>query len=375
VVTTPVYSLFAAGNEHSLAVRPAAAINVSDNGTLYSSGRNFYGQLGDGTTNDKSAFTQVGTDSTWSSVALGDLHSLALRADGSLYTWGYNFNGQLGTGNTTPKYQPTKILLPAKSWISIAAGASHSLALSSDFKLWSWGQNAHGQLGDISLIDKSIPTAILSSATWKWKSIAAGFTHSVAVRSGTGATCGAGSSNIWVWGGDLNGQLGLDNNQTSRNVPTCMPNVPGPAALVAAGDTHTLAILSDGTLYSWGGNANNQLGQGPGPSSNFYPTKIGIDTPSWATVSAGGAHSMATKTDGSLWAWGSNADGQLGFDSSVTEVGVPTQVGTAKDWKEVSAGKAHTLARKLDGSLYAWGKNANGQLGNGTLVNVVINVP
>ena len=139
------------------------------------------------------------------------------------------------------------------------------------------------------------------------------------------------------------------------------------ARTLAAGATHTVAVRADGSLWAWGNNANGQLGLGSTGGQQASPVRVGLDT-NWASVAAGGTHTVAIKTDGSLWAWGNNASGQLGL-SNTTSQNTPQRVGTSTSWASVAAGSAHTVAIQADNTLYAWGLNDNGQLGLGNLIN------
>ncbi|MCL2608853.1 MAG: hypothetical protein FWD94_02990, partial [Treponema sp.] len=140
-------------------------------------------------------------------------------------------------------------------------------------------------------------------------------------------------------------------------------------AAVSAGANHSLAVRSDGSLWSWGGNENGQLGNGSTGTNNAKPERVGTDT-DWKRVSAGGGFSLAIRQDGSLWAWGNRANGRLGTGSAVGTQPVPERVGSDGDWYSVSAGSDHVLAVKNDGSLWTWGGNGSGQLGNGSTGDV-----
>ena len=243
-------------------------------------------------------------------------------------------------------------------WTQIAAGSFHTLAVNDSGELYAWGNNTIGQLGngeqgtsggssDTSK-DKNTPQRIGSGTDWK--TIAAGGFHSLALKT---------DGTLYTWGWNLHGQLG-DSSNTNRNIPTKIGTASNWTA-VAAGQEHSLALKSDGTLYAWGRNNNGQLGDGSNISKNV-PTQIGTAA-DWKTAAAAFRHSLAVKTDGTLYAWGLNDRGQLG-DGSTANRNVPTQeAGTAADWKSVTAGPYHSLAVKTDGTLYAWGRNARGQLG------------
>ncbi|MBM2815382.1 MAG: C-terminal target protein [Ignavibacteria bacterium] len=168
-----------------------------------------------------------------------------------------------------------------------------------------------------------------------------------------------------AWGSNNYGQLG-DGTQSDKSSPIQIGNGTNWTSISGGGAQHTLAIKSDGTLWAWGGNAYGQLGDGTITDKNT-PVQIGSGT-NWVKVSCGGAHTLAIKSDGTLWAWGRNIAGQLG-DGTTTDKSTPVQIGTGTNWVVVSCAYGHTLAIKNDGTLWAWGWNIAGQLGDGTLVN------
>ena len=190
-------------------------------------------------------------------------------------------------------------------------------------------------------------------------SIAAGESHTIAVKT---------DGSLWAWGSNAASQLGEDST-TQCNTPVRV-NADTDWQFVAAGSEHSVAIKEDGSLWAWGSNIEGQLGDGTTSQRN-KPMKIGTET-DWETIEAGGLYTVAVKKDGSLWAWGNNEYGQLG-DGTNIQRNAPMKIGTETDWATVAVGYSHTAAVKKDGSLWAWGNNGSGQLGNGT--NIQRNAP
>ncbi len=249
-------------------------------------------------------------------------------------------------------------------WVDISTDLTHSLALKSDGSLWAWGVDKNGQLGD-GANQPSCDHPERIGMDSDWAHVFAGGFQSFALKS---------NGTLWAWGSNNKGQLGLGNTQAA-NVPTQVGRDRDWAA-VAAGLVHTLALKTDGSLWAWGQNGNGMLGDGtaggingtPIDSANrFAPVRIGSET-GWQSISAGDNHSAGIKKDGSLWTWGSNFAGQLG-DGTKKGAVVPSRVGTATDWKTVACCGNHTLAIKQNGSLWVWGYNFANQLGDGTAVD------
>jgi alpha-tubulin suppressor-like RCC1 family protein len=337
----------AAGGAHTVAIK--------SDGTLWAWGYNGYGQLGDGTTVlTKNTPTQIGTGTTWSAIAAGEMHTIALRTDGTLWAWGWNNGGQLGNGTTVlTKNTPTQIGTGA-TWSAISAGSLHTVALKSDGTLWTWGENTYGQLGDGTTVNKNIPTQIGTGTTWS--AISAGNIHTIALKS---------DGTLWAWGRNTQGQLG-DGTTLAKNTPIQI-GTGTTWSKVGAGSGHTLAIKTNGTLWAWGQNNFGQLGLGYTVNTTT-PTQIGTGT-TWSAIAAGQLHTIALKLDGTLWTCGDNTNGQLGDGTTAYKLTL-TQI-TGNSWSAITAGNLgdHTIAIKSDGSLWSWGLNGNGQLGDGTTVN------
>ncbi len=276
---------------------------IKSNGTLWSWGFNTYGELGNGTNGGYTHTNvpgQVGTETSWQSVAAGNDFTVALQEDGSLWAWGANHRGQLGDGTNTNSNIPVPIE-SGTTWLSVTAGDYFALAIKSDGTLWSWGYNGYGVLGTGDYTNTNAPV-----------------------------------------------QVGLDTNWFS----------------ISAGSNHVLAIKSDDSLWAWGYNQSGALGNGT-TTATTAPSQIGTET-NWQIVKAGNNNSFAIKTDGSSWAWGYNYSGQLGIGSTEYRSLVPVQIEVGTLWTTVAAGNAHGIGVQDDSTLWVWGANSDGQLGDGT---------
>jgi len=343
----------AAGGTHTVA---------ETDGTVRAWGNNSNGQLGDGTTTQSVTPVQVSGLGDVTAIAGGNLHTVAVKkSDGTIWAWGSNSSGQLGNDNTTDSKVPVQVssVSGLTDAIAVAAGNAHTVALKSDKTVWTWGDNAKGQLGNGNAGGNSnvpVPVSGLTDVI----AIAAGNLHTVAVKS---------DGTVWAWGSNSTGQLG-NGTTTDSNVPVQVSGLAHVIA-VAAGSSHTVALDSDGTVRAWGDNTYGQLGDGTN-TQETTPVKVN-DLSDAIAVAAGSIHTAAVKTDGTVWAWGRNSNGQLG-NGTTTDSNVPVQVSGLAHVIAVAAGSSHTVALKTDDTIWAWGNNSNGQLGDGTTNQATIPV-
>ncbi|MCN9243593.1 Ig-like domain repeat protein [Streptomyces sp. RY43-2] len=346
-----------------LAASPASAQQSPPTDIALAWGLNDLGQLGDGTTTNRNTPVAVdlpaGTQLT--AVAGGGEHSLGLTSDGRVLAWGGNFFGQLGDGTLTDRLTPVTVDLPAGTQVTaIAAGLNFSLALTSDGHVLAWGENVNGQLGDGTTTNRLTPVEVHLPAGTQITAIAAGERHSLAVTS---------DGRVFAWGRNDLGQLG-DGTTIFRTTPveTLLP-AGVQATAVAGGEGHSLAVTSDGRVFAWGWNAFGQLGDGT-TINRLTPVEVHLPVGTHAVAVAAGndsRHSLALTSDGGVLAWGLNSSGQLG-DGTTTNRLTPVEallpVGTQVT--AISAGNVHSLALASDGRVLAWGGNTFGQLGDGT---------
>jgi alpha-tubulin suppressor-like RCC1 family protein len=317
---------------------------------LYAWGDGLQGQLGQGNTTDYSSPVQVGTLITWSKIALAKESSFGVTSDGKFYSWGDNNGpgqGQLGLGDKTNRSAPTQVGA-LTTWAYTGAGQYHTFGIKTDGTLWSWGNNNQGKLGLGDTTDRSSPVQV--GELTDWSTVFGGINHSLAIKT---------DGTLWAWGQSNAGQLG-QGNTTSRSSPVQVGSNTDWSEVSAAGN-HSLAITTDGKLYSWGRNAKGQLGLG---NTTYYssPVQVGSLT-TWLKVAGGGyGRSIAIKTDGTMWSWGAGYAGALGLGNT-TNYSSPVQVGSLTTWLRVAGGYTFSCATKTDGTLWAWGSNAQGQLG------------
>lgn len=360
----------------------------------------------------QSIFAQCG----WSDVAVGDYHTLAIRTDGTLWSWGRNNFGQLGHGNTTQQNSPKKV--GNSTWKKIAAGYGYSLGLKTNGTLWAWGNNSAGVFGNGTTNSSNVPVQIGSFSDWT--NISAASSRSMGVRNGIWTytwgngywhQLGNGSTttqlspvlintipttppfvqhitqtslsssdyflgamvttwgDLWVWGNNNNRGLGISNTPANQNIQTPVEIYPNSSTwkMVSQGSGHTFGLLTNGELWVAGHNNNGALGLGPlgNPTVSSF---VRMGTEHWKDIRTAWQSSWAIKSDGTLWAWGGNPSGVLGTGSLNPQYSnSPLSISADNKWDKLAQGPAarHAAAIKTDGTLWLWGKDDYGQLGIG----------
>ena len=370
-ITTYSFTVDATDLEKQDAVRTfSLTVTLVPPTKLWSWGQDGYGQLAQNTVSvSRSSPTQVGAGTNWLQAS-SNYNNLAVKTDGTLWFWGQNGFGQSGTNDVVNRSSPTQVGA-LTNWLKVLATYNTSFAVKTDGTLWSWGRNHVGQLGQNDQVYRSSPVQVGAGTTWSrgfggyssifflktdgtlwgWGMNSGGplATGDVNLKSspiqiGSGNTWLAGSSGyqsllavrsdgtLWAAGKNDYGTLGL-NNSTQKLTLTQVGS--GTTWLAVAGVYQTIALKTDGTLWSWGYNVPGLLGQNTGTGNTSSPVQVGAGT-TWSQVSAGYDMSAAIKTDGTLWTWGADTYGQLG-QNDVAARSIPTQVGTNTNWTQVSA--------------------------------------
>jgi alpha-tubulin suppressor-like RCC1 family protein len=345
-VAPEAYTAIAAGGQHTCA--------LTMDGGVKCWGWNSYGQLGDGTTTYRATPVDVsGLGSGVRAIAAGGSHTCALTAGGGVKCWGQNSSGQLGDGTTTSRTTPVDVSGLRSGVVAIAAGDLHTCALTVGGDVKCWGRNSSGQLGDGTTTSRTTPVDVSELGSGV-VAIAAGGFHTCALTTDGGVKC---------WGYNGLGQLG-DGTTTSRNMPVDVVRLGSGVRAIGAGGYHTCVLTASGGIKCWGDNTYGQLGIG---KFGYRPIPADVSgLGSWVSaIAAGDLHTCAPRAGG-VKCWGANRDGQLGngmWADSATPVDVS---GLGSGVRAIAAGDLHTCALTAGGGVKCWGQNSSGQLGDGT---------
>ncbi|HVR83498.1 MAG TPA: RCC1 repeat-containing protein, partial [Planctomycetota bacterium] len=334
---------------------------VLEDRTLWAFGLNDSGQLGDGSSTGQTSIpTQVLHLGPVTAAAAGSEHSLALQNDGTVWAWGKNDQGQLGQGSTAPPTTALPIQVPGLSdVVAISAGQNHNLALKNDGTVWAWGDNSSGQIGNGSISSTPVATPFQIPGLAGVREITAGNLHGLALLS---------DGTVWSWGDNTLGQLGQGTSSTSPvSTPAEVMNLTSVIDL-SAGASQSMAIRKDGSVWVWGNNGSGQLGIAGGAAVLTQATQV----PSLSSaigIAAAASTCYAVRNDGSALSWGYNGNGECGLGTQSLVVGTPTVIPGLSSVSAMAGGWAQALALQDDGTVQSWGQDVWGQLGNGLGVN------
>tara|TARA_B100000214_G_C23907366_1_gene599524 strand:- start:43 stop:1215 length:1173 start_codon:yes stop_codon:yes gene_type:complete len=315
------------------------------------SGRNTQGP-----SSRKSSPTQIGSLTTWSSISgyYDGFFYGATKTDGTLWAWGNNANGYLGQNNKTKYSSPVQVGSDTTWAISVAAAKKSGFATKTDGTLWAWGYNARGELGQNNRTEYSSPVQVGSDTTWPTtKNKFGGTAYSVAAIKTDGT--------LWSWGYNNFGNLGQNEGGPSSKYSSPV-QIPGSWDTISKPTRYMqVAIKTGGTLWSWGYNTYGQLGQNL-PTNSHRSSPVQVPGTTWKLVCGSASSINATKTDGTMWAWGRNTNGILG-QNNLTNYSSPVQVGSSTDWDIPLQLGFIGGGIKTDGTLWSWGYNGSGHLG------------
>ncbi len=355
-VTTSVVAQSFFGNARAIAAGGFHTTGVKNDGTVWSWGTNSVGQLGDGTggigMNSLTPLQVPGLDGV-ETVEDSNAFILALKSNGTVWGWGFNGTAQLGDGTTFFRRTRPVQTVGLTNVRGIAAGDFFGAAVKTDGTVWVWGanfliSNNPGQL--------TVPVQIpgLTNVT----AITAGSNHLLMLKS---------DKTVWAIGGNNSGELG-DGTTTSRTTPVQVVGLSN-VTRIAAGSSFSLALKEDGTVWAFGFHGNGQLGPSGGNidfSPHPNPVQVTGLPAGIVNLAAGETFCLALANDSTVWGWGDNSRSQLGHDSQTTQNPVPKQIQNFGNVVAIAGGRQHSVALKADGSVWAWGNNQDGEVGDGT---------
>jgi alpha-tubulin suppressor-like RCC1 family protein len=338
---TPVNTFATRTNWKQVSAGANATAAIKTDGTLWTWGSNTSnGQLGINTTvfSCSTAVTTFAGGTNWKQVSYGrSSRAAAIKTDGTLWVWGSGTYGSLGTNDSNNKLTPVTTFAGGTNWKQVSSGGNCTVAIKTDGTLWVWGSGSSGRLGTNVTTNVSTPVTTFAGGS-SWKQVSSGFNHTTAIKT---------DGTLWVWGNNSNGQLGTNDTTDSLTPVTTFAGGTN-WKQVSDGDSRTVAIKTDGTLWVWGNGGNGILGNAA-TTNVLTPITTFAGGTNWKQIDGGSSHIAAIKTDGTLWIWGSGADGRLGTNNTITRSTPVTTFAGGTNWKQVSAGFVHTTAiRSVD---------------------------
>jgi alpha-tubulin suppressor-like RCC1 family protein len=335
--SSPVQTISGGNNWRSVSAGFNHTAAIKTDGSLWLWGAGCSGQLGNNATGNQSSPVQTVSGGTnWRNVSAGFNLTAAIKTDGSLWLWGSGFYGRLGNNDINNQSSPVQTISGGNNWRSVSAGLNHTAAIKTDGTLWLWGSGGNGQLGNNDINNQSSPVQTISGGN-NWRSVSAGLNHTAAIKT---------DGTLWLWGAGCSGRLG---NNDINNQSSPVQTVSGGTNWrnVSAGFNLTAAIKTDGSLWLWGAGGSGRLGNDD-INNQSSPVQTVSGGTNWRSVSAGNVHTAAIKTDGSIWLWGSGGNGQLG-NNDINNQSSPVQtVSGGTNWRNVSAGLNHTTTTRLE---------------------------
>jgi alpha-tubulin suppressor-like RCC1 family protein len=294
----------------------------------------------------------------FTAVSAGRDFSCGVTPTGTAYCWGRNAGGSLGSGASANTTVPVAVQLPSGVLFdSISAGSDHACGLSRSHRVWCWGTNDFGQLGNGSVLPSATPVQASTLSGLDFAAVSAAASYTCAVSATHVAYC---------WGLNDSGQLGTAINLGTNNAnSTPLEVVGGPFTFASATQGHACALATNGLIWCWGSNTTGQLGRGGGtdPGTSSAATILGFDQ--FSTLGAGVGSSCAVRLDRVALCWGDNSSGQIGVATTLTVQSSPVAVSGNHQFEQVSVGQGFACGADVAGNGWCWGANAFGQLGNG----------
>ena len=331
---------------------------------LYAWGWGQFGNLGLNNITNYNTPQKVGTTGIWANLPTpkAGYETVGIQVDGTLWSWGNNAYGTLGTNDIVSRSSPVQVGA-LKNWSTVIGNnaANGIYAIKTDGTLWAWGNNYYGGLGVGDTANRSSPVQV--GALTNWAKVAGAFAYQGTLYAATGLAVKT-DGTLWTWGGNTYGTLGVGDT-VHRSSPVQVGLLTN-WSKVYSGFCMSFAIKTDGTLWSWGRNYNGGLGKNDAIAYSS-PVQIGALT-NWVSVGSHRNGVLAIKSDNTLWAWGGNGNYDLGLGDS-TDRSSPVQVGALTNWSKATCGYRVSLAVKTDGTLWSWGSGTYGNDGRGGITS------